>query len=377
MSTILHWISLPFGYLMDGLYRITSNYGLAVILFAILITALMYPLNVKNRINGYKKARLEPSVRKIREMFPGDVKIQNQLMEKLYEREKVSISGGCLMSILPIFILIPLFSVVCRPIQYMLHADADTTNKIIEIMKQTSENLFASSGGYNEIVASQNLGLFADALKQAGIAGNLTHSLNYDFLGMNLATIPELDISSWSAVDWDHIGRFMLPILAVCATYVPNIVKKIRRMIYTMKAKKNGQAVPTTKKSKFSFVSAFFMLLFVVACFRVPCALSLYWFTRSLSGAICEIFYEKRLKLIPPMVTNADILANEFHAENPEYLYEKAAKEAEQNAENSERHESASVSGQACESGQSDWAFSSDATPSEKQTTEEEANGDE
>mgnify|MGYP003398664730 CR=1 FL=1 len=190
-------INVPFGYIMDVFYRLTQNYGFAVMLFAICVSLVMYPLNAKNRINSIKQARLNPVVKKIREMFPNDTKVQNRLMEDLYQKENVSLSGGCLLSVVPILILLALYGVVTQPIVYMLHESKETAQALIEHIQTKNPELIGENAAYAQVIASSFLGDFAESIKTAfpAIKDATLNGINYNFLGLDLTQIPQLDFT--------------------------------------------------------------------------------------------------------------------------------------------------------------------------------------
>ena len=101
-------ITIPFGYLMDWLYRITNNYGVALILFAIIVQLVLLPITAKSKRSTMKMSRLQPRIKDIQTRYAHDQQKQNELITKMYQEEGVSMGGGCLWSFIPLFILLPL-----------------------------------------------------------------------------------------------------------------------------------------------------------------------------------------------------------------------------------------------------------------------------
>ena len=134
-------ITIPFGYLLDWLYQFTSNYGIALILFAILVKLLLFPIQAKSKKSMMKMSRLSPLVQKIQARYPDDQQKQNEALQQLYKDEGVSMTGGCLWSFVPLLILLPLYQVVRQPIVYMLHESLDVAEQIIEIIKAANSYL--------------------------------------------------------------------------------------------------------------------------------------------------------------------------------------------------------------------------------------------
>ena len=138
-------ITIPFGYLLDWLYQFTSNYGIALILFAILVKLLLFPIQAKSKKSMMKMSRLSPLVQKIQARYPDDQQKQNEALQQLYKDEGVSMTGGCLWSFVPLLILLPLYQVVRQPIVYMLHESLDVAEQIGQIkeisMREKTEYL--------------------------------------------------------------------------------------------------------------------------------------------------------------------------------------------------------------------------------------------
>ena len=105
-------VQVPFGYLMDWLYQLTSSYGWALILFAFFVKLILLPATAKGKKNTMKMSRLSPRIKEIQEKYADDQQRQNAEMQALYKAEGVSMGGGCLWSLLPLLIMIPLYQLV-------------------------------------------------------------------------------------------------------------------------------------------------------------------------------------------------------------------------------------------------------------------------
>ena len=113
-------ITVPFGWLLALLYHATNNYGVALIIFALAVQAVLTPINAKAKKGMMGMSRLTPQVQDIQRRYPNDPQKQNELTQKLYQDAGVSMTGGCLWSFIPMLILIPLYAVIRQPITYIL-----------------------------------------------------------------------------------------------------------------------------------------------------------------------------------------------------------------------------------------------------------------
>ena len=62
-------IKIPFGYLLDWLYQFTTNYGLSLILFAIIIKLVLLPASIKSKKSTMKMSRISPRVQALQEKY--------------------------------------------------------------------------------------------------------------------------------------------------------------------------------------------------------------------------------------------------------------------------------------------------------------------
>ena len=103
-----------FGYILNFLYNILQNYGMAIILFSILIKLLMMPLSIKQQKSMEKSAELQGKLKKINDKYKGNQEKINMETMQLYKNENVSPFSGCLSSIAQILILFAVFYLVMK-----------------------------------------------------------------------------------------------------------------------------------------------------------------------------------------------------------------------------------------------------------------------
>ena len=296
-------VTVPFGWLMAALYHFTDNYGVAMILFGILVQLILMPINAKSKKSMMKMSRLTPRIQDIQNRYAGDPQKQNELMQKLYQEEGVSMGGGCLWSFIPMLILFPLFAVIRQPITYILMESEEVAMQIVSIIRNAAPELFSGNNYYDQVIAAQAIPQFAEELKAAipGISELALAGINFNFLGVNLGTIPQFNIFSPSWVwDWAHIGAFLIPVVSAGSQVLQMwISQKTNDSVIT---DENGvQDKETAKKSQQnqSMQTMMWMmpLMSLWIGFTVSAGLSLYWFiggvTRMISDPIMTKHYRK------------------------------------------------------------------------------------
>lgn len=100
-----YFLTKPFFYILDFLYKIIGNMGWAILLFAALLRLLMFPVANKSYESMSKMKKVQPKMKELQEKYKEDkVKLQKETME-LYRKEKINPAAGCL----PMLIQIPVF----------------------------------------------------------------------------------------------------------------------------------------------------------------------------------------------------------------------------------------------------------------------------
>lgn len=117
MNFGLKWIVKPIGeYFMlptlKAIHGVINNYGVAIILFSILMKLLLYPLSITQMKSAQKMQLLGPLMNEIREKYKDDQQTQNQEMMKLYSEYGINPAGGCLPLLLQMPFLYALYSVL-------------------------------------------------------------------------------------------------------------------------------------------------------------------------------------------------------------------------------------------------------------------------
>lgn len=296
-------ITVPFGYLLSFLYQLTGNYGVAMILFAVLVQVVLLPINAKSKKSMMKMSRLTPRVQEIQSRYANDPQKQNELVQKLYRDEGASMGGGCLWSLIPLLILWPLLAVVRQPITYILMESADVAQQIVTVIKDAAPSMFSSNSYYDQVIAAQAIPQFVEELKAAipGISEVTLAGINFNFLGINLGTIPQFNIFSESWVwNWAHIGAFLIPVISAASQVLQMwISQKTNNSVVTNE--KGIQDEETAKKSQQnqSMQTMMWMmpLMSLWIGFSVSAGLSLYWFmggvVRMITDPIMTNHYRK------------------------------------------------------------------------------------
>jgi len=100
-----YFITKPMFYLIDWLYRVLGNFGLAILATTVIVKAFFFPLANKSYKSMAKMKQVQPALMEIREKYGDDRMKQQQAMMELYKKEKINPVAGCW----PVLVQIPVF----------------------------------------------------------------------------------------------------------------------------------------------------------------------------------------------------------------------------------------------------------------------------
>ena len=105
-----YFITKPLFFVIDYIFKIVGNFGVAIIILTALVRIVFFPLSNYSFKSMAKMKVLQPEMLRLKELYKDDVKRTQQEMMALYKREKVNPLSGCL----PILVQIPIFFAVYK-----------------------------------------------------------------------------------------------------------------------------------------------------------------------------------------------------------------------------------------------------------------------
>ncbi len=115
------FITQPLFKVLDFFYKLTGNFGVAILIVTVMIKALFFPLANRSYTSMAKMKRLQPQLAAIRERFPDDKAKQQQATMELYKKDKINPVAGCLPMVVQIPVFFALYKVIFITIE-MRHA---------------------------------------------------------------------------------------------------------------------------------------------------------------------------------------------------------------------------------------------------------------
>ena len=211
-----------FGYLLQFLYGLVNNYGIAIILFTVIIKLILLPLSIKQQKTMKKSSELQEKMKVIQFKYKNDPEKMNQAMMDLYKTENMSPFSGCLTAIIQLLLLLSIFYLVRSPLTFMEKIPQDNINNYIN---QLQENGKAVSQVYPEIDIIRE----HEWLKEKNPDDQNIEKLNIqmNFLGLDLSKIPQQNMTDYTV--------YIIPVLYIISSFISI------RMTTAMQEKKNKQ----------------------------------------------------------------------------------------------------------------------------------------
>ncbi len=263
-------ITIPFAALLRWIYAFTQSYGLSIILFAVVIKVVLLPFQMKSKRNMIRMGRLSKKQQELQKQYAKNQQKFQEELQKLYQEEGVNPMGGCLWSFLPLFILMPLYSIIYRPItHFMGFSDSE-----LEAIKEMATGLgYAGSTS----TAYEQIGL-TDFISQhwAEFEGKMEGLINVDFtfLGLDLSATPTSAFGDFH-LSWGCIGLLLIPVFAALAQYLSSMIMM----------KSNGQD-NTAQQSQMRMMNLMMPAMSLFFCYSMPAAMGVYWIINSVLMAV-------------------------------------------------------------------------------------------
>ena len=290
-------IRVPFGYLIDWLYVFSSNYGVALILFSLIVKLVLLPMSIKSKKSMLKMSRLAPLARSIEAKYGDDRQKAQMAVQQMYKEEGVSMGGGCLWSFIPLLILFPLYYVIREPITYMLHNSRSVSAAIVAFIQASGVDL-GKNTYYAQLAAAGHLGEFAEAIKSVTVmAGAKLQDIDFSFLGVDLASIPSFRF--WQCEGWSEIGLFLIPVASGALQMLSMFIsQKMNNQVATNadgEVDKNAAQVANQTNASMMIMMP---LMSLWIGFSMPAAISIYWIAQAVFGAVQDYFLTKHYRKV-------------------------------------------------------------------------------
>jgi len=263
-------LGIPLGFIIYFAYRVTGNYGLAILVFAVIVKIVLFPVNIITHKNSICFLKLQPTLNILKRRYPGDRERINEEQYNLFHKEKYNPFIGIIPLFIQLFLVIGMLQVIYHPLQHMLHLD----KSVIDVLIQAGRNFYGTNVSSGEqllvieaIQRQENISMFQSVL--AGFPDNkiilqqLEHT-DLHFLNLNLGEVPS--ITKPSLV-------LLIPLLSGITSLIFCLVQNVS----------SPGALGQSKGTKLGFTIFTVTFSFYFA-FVTPAGVGLYWTTGNILG---------------------------------------------------------------------------------------------
>lgn len=284
---MINFFSNIFGYVLNWIYLLVQNYGLAIIIFSVLIKILMLPLSIKQQRTLKINEKLQKEIKILQIKYKGNQEKINQETMELYKREKVNPLSGCFTIIIQFILILSMFYLVRSPLTYMKKIDNTRIEEQINIVKETNENQNINNS-YPEIAIIRYL-------QENNMKENDMY-INMNFLGLDLSKVPQENLKD--------ITVYIIPVLYVISSiisikFTTNLsknknkeeVEESKDLINTKEIKEMDQEEMAMQMNK--NMSLMMPILSVSISLLAPLGLALYWLINNIIMIIERLVLNK------------------------------------------------------------------------------------
>ncbi|MBR5222805.1 MAG: YidC/Oxa1 family membrane protein insertase [Clostridia bacterium] len=272
MQALFNIINIPFSYVLQFISDIFGgNFAAAVFVFTLLINLAFIPITIKSQKSAVQQLRIKPKLDALKEKYGDDKQKYSMAMQELYQKEGVSMSGGCLPMILRLLIMMSIYWMIMQPLTYLLDIDAGTMKAAVAALKDLGENVVEGRSEL-QILGAVNAGKInfpeiAEAAKD----------MSFSFFGIDLTATPKFNIDIFS-----HFNRtWIMPLLAFASQMLSSVMSS------AMQKKQNPDA-PSMMGMMLTMP-----LISLFIGFGFPCGVTFYWACSSLIGGVIQILVQQ------------------------------------------------------------------------------------
>lgn len=285
-----------FGYLLSFLYDLVNNYGVAIILFTVIIKLVLLPLSIKQQRTMQKSAKMQEKMKVIQFKYKNDPEKMNQEIMDLYKNEKMSPFSGCLTAIIQMLLLLSIFYLVRSPITYMEKVSAEDVNKYVAQLQEEGKEV---SNVYPQIDLIREY----NWLKEKNPDDNNIEKLNIqmNFLGLDLSKIPQQNITDYTV--------YIIPILYIISSFISIRMTTAMQQKQTKKKEEtviDGETGKEVEKKEENEMDAIMQtnkmmswmmpIMSISIAFVAPLGLALYWLVNNVLMIVERFVLNKIIK---------------------------------------------------------------------------------
>ena len=275
MEFINSILGAPLGFIIYLAYQFSGSYGGAVLIFAIMVKIVLFPVILMAHKNSIKFLKLQPALNIIKRRYSEDKEELNEEQYQLFKKEKYNVFIGIVPLLFQLVLIMGMLQVMYRPLEHMIRLDEPTINTLSEAYYY----LYGNSGGamvqlriLQAVQLPENLDMF-----QTALAGNpefepilsTLANTSLSFIGINLGIVPSLTNVT---IEW------LIPLAAGGFA-----------LIFCLLNNKISPGAMTQSLRANMGMTIFTVLLSLYFAFVTPAGVGLYWAVGNLFGIVTSL----------------------------------------------------------------------------------------
>ncbi len=318
----MSYIMLALGWILKMCNLLVGNYGVAIILFTILIKAILLPMMVKQQRSMEKTRKLQPLLNELQQKYANDKEKLNAETMKLYQKYQINPMSGCLPMLIQLPILMALYWVVKKPVVYLMGFGEDEVWRIVSAVLDWNDT---NPGGLDQFLSVLGIDsiekLTDSAYRMFGMyeiqIANFIYShpeimnshwitetgknydiIDFNFIHLNLSQTPNLSAffglftGRIGGLTWNTILLWTIPLLSGLTSLATSKLTQAMQPQQQPERDANGEEKPNPMKSMMLFmpiISAWF-------AFTLPAAVGLYWIVSNILQLLQQVVLTKVVK---------------------------------------------------------------------------------
>ena len=261
MQTIFNIINIPLGWVLENLAGLFGgNFAASVFFFTLLANIVLIPLSIKSQKSSVQQTRIKPKLDDLKKRYGDDKQKYSEAMQKLYQEEGVSMSGGCLPMILRLVLMMSIYWLIMSPLTYLMHIDKS-------VITEAANQLSGNKSELQIIEAIRN-----GEINFPEISSKL-NSIDFNLFGIDLTESPKFsfDIFHDAQLIW------IMPVIAFLAQMLTSALS-------LMMQKKINPDAPNMMGMMLTMP-----LISLIIGFTLPGGVTFYWTCSSLIGGVIQI----------------------------------------------------------------------------------------
>ena len=273
-------IAAPLGWIMRLIYHVVDSYGMSIVLFTLLIKLATLPTSYKTQVNSARIGLLSAQMEKLKKSYANNPTRLQEEQQKLYQKEGINPSSGCLANLLTMIVLMGVYQVVIQPLTYILQLKDQ-----IPQAKEILTAYFETNGITEKYFATRPELIILQYCKQepsifSEMEGFVDKILNFNnvFLGFDLSAQPSLNpAGGWTAT-------------ALLLAAIP-IASGLIQLLMTFITQRHNKKINPDMQSMTSMNIMLYTMPFISIWigFSLPAGVGFYWIMNSLMSLLIQL----------------------------------------------------------------------------------------